>query len=243
VLYILAESKFYFSKLLIDYGISCIINRGAQVLPNNFCSWHIPRIVNSKSTTHSVIWLLGVLTCASILLWQLTVLFRRYQSYPANTVLIHSVEGDNATFPDVTICNLESTTNRKRKITILPNTYVLNATISSQQFQNYMKQQFHSQKYDIKKTVNDIFRAQLHNPIIFFNSIIQNNLSFTREDSPIINCLFTNWDYSTNQNSQCILTVQQQLDPDYTVCYTMSLNNSDRKNIRALSVFIYVNSF
>ena len=65
------------------------------------------RIVNSKSVSHGVFWLLGVLTCAGILTWQLVVIFMRYRSYPVSTVILQSKNDDFATFPDITICNLK----------------------------------------------------------------------------------------------------------------------------------------
>ena len=66
----------------------------------------IPRIVNSKSTIHCIIWLLGVLTCTGVLVWQVAIIFKRYRSYPTNTISLQSPEWDNTTFPDITICNL-----------------------------------------------------------------------------------------------------------------------------------------
>jgi len=66
----------------------------------------IPRIIKSRSIVLSIMWSLGVLICAGLLLWQLAVVFQRYTSYPVNTLLVQAPDWQNATFPDITVCNL-----------------------------------------------------------------------------------------------------------------------------------------
>jgi len=66
----------------------------------------IPQIANFKSKLQSVIWFMGVLTCACVLIWQVAVVSSWFLSYPVNTVLVQSEEWDITTFPDITICNL-----------------------------------------------------------------------------------------------------------------------------------------
>ena len=118
----------------------------------------VPRIVNSKSTSHSVIWLLGVLTCVCILIWQLTIIFKRYRSYPVNTVLLQSQEGDNVTFPDITVCNLYKL--ESKHISTTNDVYqALNKTVSAKAFKNFMSEHYPSVLYDVSSIFFAYFGA------------------------------------------------------------------------------------
>jgi len=203
----------------------------------------VSRIVNAKSTTHSVIWLLGVLTCASILIWQLTVLFKRYRSYPVNTVILQSLEADNTTFPDVTVCNLKTQPNIDiNYITLDSVIEAINATVVSTDFHGYMEEHFPLVQYDVIYAAYETNAMQQNSYTILFNTIVRTNFTFSYEDSPIIDCRFINWDYSPNTISNCFSSVKQIWDPDYGVCYTMKVNLTEGKNIRGIAALIYVDT-
>jgi len=164
----------------------------------------IPRIVKSKSTGHCVIWLLAVLTCSAILIWQLVVIFNRYLSYPVNTVFIQSLYEESATFPDVTICNLKQPRpTSQNSNNVLPNTTsIINATVSSKTFYNYMVKHYPTLEYRmISDIVQYIITFQQDPYSILLDSVIQSNFSFSRADSPIIFIQYTNWDYIPNINT------------------------------------------
>jgi len=151
------------------------------------------------------------------------------------------MEGDYATFPDVTLCDLQSQSNgvydtQTSKEFMRP----LNESISSKNFSDYMKEHYPSLKYDVNLAITKINSRQQSPGIIWVNSILQKNFSFSYEQIPIIDCQFINWDYTQNQNSNCLASVKQVWDPDYAVCYTMRVNSSQRQNVRALSAIVYL---
>src|SRR5258708_1110457 len=65
----------------------------------------IPGIINSKLRLLFVIWLLGVATCGCLILWQLSVVFIRFFTYPVNTIFVESTIDQTPTFPDIALCN------------------------------------------------------------------------------------------------------------------------------------------
>jgi len=67
-----------------------------------------PRIVRSTSKQMSFFCILVVSLCACILLYHLVSVFSMYKSYPLNTLFVQSPDGQNPTFPDVTVCNIMS---------------------------------------------------------------------------------------------------------------------------------------
>jgi len=152
----------------------------------------IPRIVNSKSTVHGVIWLLAVLTCAAILIWQLVVIFNRYRSYPVNTVIFPSLDDESVTFPDVTICNLNLPATSDKNINFDPSsTSLINATISSKAFHDYMSEHFPTLEYTASLQSVISIRPTLHQHDAF-NILL---------DSPIVSFQYANWDYRPNFNT------------------------------------------
>ena len=69
----------------------------------------IPRVMKANSRVTFVVWLIAVLTCAALLVWQLSVLLTRYFQYPISTLTVQAPAWQNPTFPDITICNLDPT--------------------------------------------------------------------------------------------------------------------------------------
>ena len=78
----------------------------------------IPRVMKAKTRVTFVVWLVAVLTCAAVLVWQLSVVLMRYFAYPINTLTVQAPAWQTPTFPDVTICNLD------------PNVYLTGVNVS-----------------------------------------------------------------------------------------------------------------
>ena len=69
----------------------------------------VPRVFNSnKPPIVRMLWLLGVLMCLNLLIWQVTVTVNKYLKYPYTSVIEHSDVSEMPTFPDVTICSLDN---------------------------------------------------------------------------------------------------------------------------------------
>ena len=67
----------------------------------------IPRVMKAKTRVTFFVWLVAVLTCAALLVWQLNVVLTRYFQYPINTLTVQAPVWQNPTFPDITICNTD----------------------------------------------------------------------------------------------------------------------------------------
>ena len=67
----------------------------------------IPRVMNAKTRVTFVVWLDAVLTCAALLVWQLSVVLTRYFQYPVSTLTVQAPAWQTPTFPDITVCNLD----------------------------------------------------------------------------------------------------------------------------------------
>ena len=66
----------------------------------------IPRVMKAKTRVTFVVWLVAVLTCAALLVWQLSVVLMRYFQYPVTTLTVEAPAWQTPTFPDFTVCNL-----------------------------------------------------------------------------------------------------------------------------------------
>src|SRR5271165_4838503 len=67
----------------------------------------IPRVMKAKTKVTFVVWLVAVLTCAALLVWQLSVVLTRYFQYSVSTLTVQAPAWQNPTFPDITVCNLD----------------------------------------------------------------------------------------------------------------------------------------
>ena len=56
--------------------------------------------------------------------------------------------------------------------------------------------------------------------------MVRENLTFSYIDSLIISCEYFEWNYDTSYDSPCMISIQQIFIPDYTDCYTMSVDSS-----------------
>jgi len=124
-------------------------------------------------------------------------------------MISRSVEGENATFPEVTICNLQAQTTPYVDLVdygIASN--VLNETVVSNKFKTYMDDNFPTIRYNRVLDLPDDILYWHEDPFIFsFYNFLQRNYSFSSEDSPIIDCNFVDCDYNVNDNSNCLSNV------------------------------------
>ena len=68
----------------------------------------IPRVMKAKTRVTFVVWLVAVLTCSAVLIWQLSVVLTRYFQYPVTTLTVQAPAWQRPSFPDVTVCNIDS---------------------------------------------------------------------------------------------------------------------------------------
>jgi len=202
----------------------------------------IPRIVKSrkKSTFLFVAWLVGVLTCAGILIWQLAVLFMRYASYPVNTLFLPSADWQYPTFPDITVCNICPLVNENSaSLRYTDYVQILNKNLTYEAVQAHL-----GTNYQLSQDTYNYIFGDLVAPAAYFNNFpITNSLTNTFNSVPVLTCGYFNWDYSPNGVYNCTPSIQVKYDPDYYKCYTMRLNNSERQNVRGFSAIIYTNDF
>ena len=152
----------------------------------------IPRVMKAKTRVTFVVWLVAVLTCAALLVWQLSVVLMRYFQYSVSTLPVQSPAWQRPTFPDITVCNLDA--------------YVYFET--------------------------DYLDSDL-------NYVATENKSFlyTTKNSPIIQpSYFLLMGIYLNFSAD----VTAAWDPVYYKCFTMRPPNSERENIRGLTVTLYV---
>ena len=65
----------------------------------------IQRMLKAKNRVIFLVWLIAVVIYTCVLIWQLSVIFRRYASYPVSTLLTQFSFTASPPFPDITVCN------------------------------------------------------------------------------------------------------------------------------------------
>ena len=195
----------------------------------------VSRIIKSKSTGLFIIWLLAVLTCAGLLIWQLTVVFKRYASYPVNTLLVQAPYWKNATFPDITICNTQPLIHEKdMKMSYEDYISSLNYFLTSESITENI-----GSRYNMSYNMTTNILKQFKDPSGYYNNfLIQADKSDA--DSPILASNYFDWDYAANTNDTYFAANFEPIfDPDYYKCYTAKLDDMDRQKYRAFSGVLY----
>jgi len=89
---------------------------------------------------------------------------------------------------------------------------------------------------------NDTLQFFISPAAYFLNFPILPQFENTVQDPPILDCRYFDWEYFQN-DYDCVDNLKQSLNLDFYKCYTMSLSDSQRKNVRGFSAVIYVEDF
>ena len=101
------ECHWNFTASLMTMAVGTIFLKEAKNLGETTSLRGIPRIFKHfpRSRILFILWLLGVLTCFAVLLWQISLVFIRFFGYPVNTQYVQAPSTVLPTFPDITVCN------------------------------------------------------------------------------------------------------------------------------------------
>lgn len=182
-----------------------------------------------------MMWLIAVLACFAILVWQLTKVFTTYFSWPVDSV--YREGKGRPTFPDVTICKLYSMDAQLDRGDKWSN--YINITNSKKQrctlgcFRN-VTNLTSDDEYDYIWSV-------LQNPSGYFSSFPPNNSAVQSfSQNLIITSKLFDWDWSL---SKVVSNTNHVWDASYGKCYTIQLNDSaNGTKVRGLSAILYIDN-
>lgn len=196
----------------------------------------ISRILKARSAVLRILWLLAVLLCFALLLWQVSVGLLSYFSYPVQS--IYQEGKGRPVFPDVTICKLYSTGDGLQDPGVDFDKY-LNMTADTKK------------KCTLKKfqTITNLTRVEdynyiwslVQNPSGYFTSFPPDKDNYKSENNEFIidNNYFT-WEWD-------IIDAEATTTPfwsaDYNLCYTIKLNSSYSMRVRGLTLILYIDNF
>lgn len=197
----------------------------------------VSRILKARSALLRILWLLAVLLCFCVLLWQVIVVLITYFSYPVDSKYQEGT--GRPVFPDVTVCKLYSTGDGLQD----PGTnlnYYLNMTANK-------KKQCPLQKFkDItnltkEKDYNYIWTL-IQNPSGYFTSFPPDKNNYNTENHDFLtdsNYFTWEWDISNAEP-----TMKPFWTTDYNLCDTIQLSNrSYEKQVRGLTLVLYIANF
>ena len=201
----------------------------------------IPRILKAKTRLMFFVWSLGVLTCAGVLAWQIYVILSRYFQYPVNTLTVQAPSWQTPPFPDITVCNLS------------PLVYENQFKTAYKDYLDHVSSELAKEiplyEQALKKGTNvssDQVQAAadaLHffsEPTTYLNHFpIDATFSFTENESMVLDCAYFDWSGNLLKTN-CLTNIYAAWDPTYYKCFTLTLNNSDRGNIRGMSAVLYI---
>ena len=156
---------------------------------------------------------------------------------PFKTV-IQEGEG-RSVFPDVTICNINPLTKNSKFQSE-------NQSFQWFDYRRVMDSYFNWENRDAKYfNITPGYYTIVSQPIKYFiNFPIQDFHDRSYEDTTnlIIDCKFLTW---INNNITCLSssTIEVIWNANYYTCYTFKVPEQERRNVRFLSVFLYIDNF
>src|SRR6218665_446200 len=196
----------------------------------------VSRILKARNAVLRILWLLAVLLCFGVLLWQLSGVLVTYFSYPVES--IYQEGTGRPVFPDVTICKLYSTGEGLQD----PGT----------KFDSYLnmaagkKQQCPFNKFTAitnltrTKDYNYIW-SLIQNPSGYFTSFPPDSDNYNSENEQLLtdqNYFTWAWDISDIEP-----TMKPFWSDDYNLCDTLQLNSSHATKVRGLTLILYIANF
>ncbi|ESO02419.1 hypothetical protein HELRODRAFT_161686 [Helobdella robusta] len=189
----------------------------------------VDKIVKSQNVFITGSWTVGVILCSGFLLWQTSVLFNRYFSYPYNTVVRKSE--NKPIFPKITICNLNPKYNQHN--------------YSYTEFVNQVEKitsKLDYEKLNITKDKMADILNKLQKPIGYFSNLpvvpYVNDSSYDRVF--IVDQSVFDWNFKKLSGKEVITPIWH---PAYYRCYTISFPTEIRSSVSAVSLVIYLNNF
>lgn len=192
----------------------------------------VPRIFTNSGKAR-VVWSFTFLVCLTIAVWNVTMIFKNYFSWPINSIFQESY--GSSVFPDVTVCNKNP---------------IVYSSAMSPTWEEYI-----NMTSTMKKTFPYNVTAQILNGTgrdhEYFWSLIQTHKGYLSSlpNSEMYSgdaggSFVTLYNYiSWNGVSD---TIKKSLAPvwstDFSVCYTVKPNKSDISNIRSLQMVLYINN-
>ena len=198
----------------------------------------VPRIFTSKQLIIAIFWLLTVLICFGILLWQLCLLFIKYFAYPYSTM--SNEESSHPIFPAVSICNLNP-------ILMVTSQFTSMLTWSQhlKNVQNVLQRADYSEiavdygnmsKDDIQHLIRDLQTAGGY----FSNFPIYEPPKVDSQNDMIIDYTLTDWNWMRANGN---VTITPYWDSNYYNCFSITMNENLTNNVQMMSIVVYINNF
>jgi len=197
----------------------------------------IPRIVKAKSSVQCFFWFIGVLACTGLLIWQFTMLIKKYYAYPVTTLFIQATRTERPIFPDITVCNNNPLVYSEHLSLAYPD-YV-NKLMTANLSYEFIDQTFGA-KYDISSSVYSSISRDLLNPLGYIRNFpIADSQIFDISDSLVLECKYFSW--SLDEIIDCHLEIVAVWSSDYYRCFTMHVPDDYRDQVRIMSAIFYIN--
>lgn len=186
----------------------------------------IPRAVKSTNAIISLLWILAMVVCLAMLLFQATTVLIRYYSC---AVIRNSFDRQTKpNFPEVTVCNL--------------NPY--------DSFENFAETyEEYVEKVEILLTAHNVSVQaddQFFEELLSKRSYIVNNPTFSPRpytpsmDTFVTTCNWYTWDWTVDNQPVCLDTILVTWHPQYYKCYTFQPNSD---SVKGLVAVFYVHNF
>lgn len=194
----------------------------------------VPRIFKGNNRMVRAIWLLTVLSCLGILIWQLYKTFLSYFQWPIDS--IYREAHVRPVFPDVTICN------------IYPMAYASSMELQWDDYLHFASKKKELLPYNMTKGIVDVSEDDYNmawsfimSPVGYFSSLSVSELSSVeRAKDLIIDYNYFSWDWSTSMVRGSFRGVWS---PEYSMCYTLKLDKANLTQVRGLSLIVYIDNF
>ena len=199
----------------------------------------LAKVFKSPVLILKIFWLGAVVISLGLLLWQLSSVFIKYFSYQMTSTY---AEGSAANLmPDITICNINSMTDN------------ISSQLSWKKYLELTGQQ--KMRFSID-TVNQLFPgwvvdnstynqiwSVLQTPAGYYYNFPMLDDSETSKHTVIVDCYYMYWDWTPYTDVDCLQHIAVFWDPNYYKCYTIHLPENSQKQIKGVSVIMYLNNF
>lgn len=198
----------------------------------------VPRIFTSKQIIIAIFWLLTVLLCFGILLWQLCLLLIKYFAYPYSTT--SNEESSHPIFPAVSICNLNPvlmvTSQFTSMLTWSQHLKNVQNALNNVDYGEIAAQYRNMPKDDIQRIIRDLQTAGGY----FSNFPIYEPQKADSRNDMIVDYSLTDWNWMrTNSN----VTITPYWDSNYYNCFRLTMDENSANNVQMMSIVVYINNF
>ena len=195
----------------------------------------IPRVFKTNDLSIQSLWVLALVTCSLMTVYQLGNVFRTYTAYPVN-VNIQQLQ-TNPHFPDVTVCRINPYGQAwKGQFTYEQYLDRIERLESSNYLRDWFNEFANGSQYDAAM-------LYLKSPVGFYSNLKHSADELNPNASSLVQtCFYYLW--SANQiqasNISCPGTVTISFSPLFGKCATFRLRLEDVQNVRGLVAVLYL---